>query len=136
MNGSSNFAPLQRRIASALMPCNQKDNPLTACKRSLQSAIDGLPGLVEAVTVQIENSVRDEPPRAQLSVPAAVECSLLKTSPFWSWYLPFNIPHDARLGRGPYRGPRQWWGVSILGIPRKRPNRRSYPGPKLGLFSG
>ena len=118
------------------MPCNQEDNPLTACKRSLQSAIDGLPGLVEAVTVQIENSVRDEPPRAQLSVPAAVECSLLKTSPFWSWYLRFNIPRDARLGRGPYRGLRQWWGVSILGIPRKRPNRRSYPGPKLGLFSG
>ena len=56
-------APLQWRIALALMAGNQQQNPVTRGYGAFQRVIDRGPGAIEAVTMEIEDPVGFDPTR-------------------------------------------------------------------------
>jgi len=73
MNGGPNSTPLQRRFAVALVPRDQQNDPVPRGDRTLQPAVDRLPGSIEAVAVKVNRSVWLNASRAQAPVPAAVQ---------------------------------------------------------------
>jgi len=72
MHDGANSAAHDWRFALALMPCNQKQNPVASGNRSLQRSIDFFPCSIQAMAMQIEYSVRLHPAGSQTAIPAAI----------------------------------------------------------------
>ena len=135
MNGGPDSAAFQWRLALALMPCDEEQHPVSCSNRALQPMIDGLPGAIETVAVEIDRSIGHDPSAFKSPIPIAVERRLVKIfAPNWrqfSWpWFRKPSPGPARHGRG-RRGGRQ-----INRIARQRSDRRSHPGPQRGLVRG
>ena len=58
MNRGPNSAPLDRRLAGPGMAGNQQQHSFSVNQGALQRPIDGTPGGVEIVTMQVDDAVR------------------------------------------------------------------------------
>ena len=54
-------SPHQRRVAAAFMPGDQQDHSVTLRNRTFQLPVNRFPSPIEAVTVQVEDSIRLDP---------------------------------------------------------------------------
>jgi hypothetical protein len=68
--GGPDLAPLDWRIARAVMPGDQENHAVAARDRLLQAAIDRLPRSVERHPVEVKRAIRIGIARAQAPVPA------------------------------------------------------------------
>ena len=73
VNGGANLAPLDGRLARAVMSGNQQQDAVAACDGLVESAIDRGPGAVEGQSVKVENAIRLDRTAAKPLVPGAVE---------------------------------------------------------------
>ena len=78
MNGGSNSAAFQRRIAFAFMPGNQEQYAISRGDGPLQRPVDRLPRPVQRMAVQVEHAIGFQAAGAEPSVPASIERGLLK----------------------------------------------------------
>ena len=65
-------APFEGWIAFPFMTGNQQQNSLSSRRRAFQRPVDGLPRPVKIMAVQVEGSVRLDPPGTQAPVPSSV----------------------------------------------------------------
>lgn len=77
VNGGPDPASFQWRFPLALVTGDEEQNPVATGDGTLQRAIDGLPGAVEAVSVEVDNPVGLDAARAQTPVPTAIEGRVL-----------------------------------------------------------
>ncbi len=61
------------RIAISPMAGDKQHQPVTGSDRSIEAAVDRLPGGIEAVTVKIDDPVRRDGALGQAPVPSAIE---------------------------------------------------------------
>ena len=71
--GGANSPARQRRLAVPVVPRNQQQDPVSRGNCSLQPMVDCLPRPIEAVPVEIEDSIGFDPARAEAPVPTAIE---------------------------------------------------------------
>jgi hypothetical protein len=79
MDGGPDSAPLERRLALALMAGNQQQDAIVILDCPFQRAVDGDPCPVETMAVQIKDAVRLDPARGQLAIPTPVQSRLLQS---------------------------------------------------------
>lgn len=131
VNGSTDCAPADRRIAGALMAGNQEKEPLAARDRLLERAIDRSPGAVEAHPVEIDHPVRCNSPGGELAIPACIEGRAGS-----------RLPEGARRGFPRLLGRLWRYYASALkfsclpafNLTRERADGRGYPRPESGFF--
>jgi hypothetical protein len=73
VNGGPDLASLHRRFPGSCVTGDEQQDSLVRSKRSLQPKIDGVPSLVEAQTVEIEDPVGFDGSGSQLLVPAGIK---------------------------------------------------------------
>lgn len=69
----ANFAPLHGHVAGAGMAGDQQYDSFTSGDCALQAAIDGPPGAVEAVAMEVDDAIGFDRAGAQAPVPAGIE---------------------------------------------------------------
>ena len=70
VDGGANPPALDWRIARPSMAGNQKEHPFTVNKRLFKCAINGLPGALQVMAVEIDNAVGLDRAGKELPVPA------------------------------------------------------------------
>ena len=80
MDGGADSAPLDRRLAPALMAGNQQQDAVSGGDGLLERSVDRFPGAVEIVAVEVERAIGLDAARAESLVPAAVEGGGFKRS--------------------------------------------------------
>ena len=73
VNGRSDAASLDRRIARPMMAGDEQYDPVPARDRLLQAAVDRIPGRVEVHAVKVEHAIGLNGSAPQLLVPTTVE---------------------------------------------------------------
>ena len=61
VHSGSDSAPDERWVAAALMTGNQQDHSIVLRDRALQRPVDGLPGPVEAMAMEVEDAIGLDP---------------------------------------------------------------------------
>ena len=135
VNGGTNSAALQRWIAAPLVAGDQQQNPVTGSNSAIQRMVDGGPGSIQSMAVEIEHPVRLDPPGAEAAVPAAVECRRMQVfGTLWRYCCRPRRRHPA------FRPDRRWLRGRerrrILEVARQRTDRRRYLGPECGFLRG
>ena len=70
MDGGADAAAPHRRLACSGMASDQQDDPILVNDRLLERPVDRLPGTVEIVAVEVDDTVWLDIAGAKLSVPA------------------------------------------------------------------
>jgi len=73
VNGGADLATSNRRLARPMVARNEQDKAIPGIARAFQGEIDGAPGAIEAVAVEIHDPVGLERAGAELPVPRPVE---------------------------------------------------------------
>jgi hypothetical protein len=140
VNGGADLAAQDRRLARTMMARDEQDEAIPGIACAFQGDIDGPPGAVETVTVEVDDPVGLERAGAELPVPRPVERrSGTNGSP---QFLPGT-------GRGTARGNASGGGVDCSVIrcavatspfwggfrwlARQGADGRRYPSPELGF---
>ena len=77
MNGRPDTSPFQRRLPFPFVARDQEQDAVARGDRSIQCAVDGFPGPVQAMAVKIDDPVGLDTAGAKPLVPAAVESGML-----------------------------------------------------------
>lgn len=96
VNCRSDGPPANWRIAGALVPSDQKQQPIAARDRLVERSVDGLPCTIETHSMKIDEAVRLDRAVAKPSVPAAVEGAGPETLP------------------NPWKAVSRWWSSKLL----------------------
>jgi hypothetical protein len=84
VHGSPDSTAFEGRLAVALMAGDEQHHPVPGSNRALEPLIDGLPGAIKTVAVEIDRSIRHHPSAYKPPIPTAVERRLLKIlAPNW-----------------------------------------------------
>src|SRR5437868_2418565 len=130
VNGRTNPAALDRRLAWAVMAGNQQYDAVPSHNCLVEPAIDRRPSAVEVLAVQIDHPVGCNRAGPELPVPGPVE-GLLRNGNRPTRSIPrLRCWRRSEARRGFY-----WWfgGGSGNLLPRQRPNGRRDARPELGL---
>jgi hypothetical protein len=73
VNGGADLAALDRRLAPPMMARDEQDKAIPGIARAFQGEVDGPPGAVEAVAVEIDDPIGLKRAGAKLPVPGPVE---------------------------------------------------------------
>ena len=73
VNGRTDLAALDGRLAGSMMAGDQQQNTITAGDGLLEAAVDRRPGAIEGQSVKVEHTVRIHRTAAEPVVPSAVE---------------------------------------------------------------
>lgn len=131
VNGRSDAASLDRRIARPMMAGDEQYDPVPARDRLLQAAVDRIPGRVEVHAMKVEHAIGLNGPAAQLLVPITVERLVGDRQGF----------RARRWGRTSRCRP--WPNYDLLKflgslsrfyLAREWPDRGRHSRPQLGLF--
>lgn len=78
MHHSPNFAAFQRWFPSALMPGDKEQHSVASRNRPFERAVDRQPGVIETMTVEVEDPVGLDPSGTEAPIPLPVERRLVK----------------------------------------------------------
>ena len=73
MDGGADSAPLDRRLAPALMAGNQQQDAVSGGDGLLERSVDRFPGAVEIVAVKVERAIGLDVAGAKTLVPTAIQ---------------------------------------------------------------
>ena len=139
VDGSADPSALDRRLARPRMAGDQKQHPFPVNHRPFQRGIDGPPGSVQTMAVQVDDAVRLDLPGTQAAVPMRIQiigdgCLRPSGRRRRNWGRSFGLASDGRRYRrrllSPERlRPRQW-------IARQRTDGVGDLGPEGLLLRG